>query len=336
MSESRASVLPLGGLGLSAESYADFLGKEYLGDYVRSGGAAVRFAVVGDDDVAARWHRVLAATAHSQDFLFVPLDAADVKVHMVDRIYAAVAAAVDWGQLARAEVRAAWEGVGLPAADDLLVAEVAALHEVDAREAARTVRRRLEATVLYDVALARDFRIAALRLCQAELGTGDMAAEEQAAVLAWLRGETAPARALRAASLHGRIGRHNARAALLSLAAWRARLLGTGMVLDIDLGRVAVARRPPLEERVGLYYSKAAVLDAYEVLRQLIDGVDQIRGALIAVSVPPELLLDDVRGLPAYAALQLRIVDEVRDRRRPNPYAALVRLEARVEAVRSP
>jgi len=32
--------------------------------------------------------------------------------------------------------------------------------------------------------------------------------------------------------------------------------------------------------------------------------------------------------------LQLRIVDEVRDRRRANPFAALVRLETRLEAVR--
>ena len=38
-------------------------------------------------------------------------------------------------------------------------------------------------------------------------------------------------------------------------------------------------------------------------------------------------MTDDNRGLPAYSALQLRIVDEVRDRRRPNPFAALVRLE---------
>jgi hypothetical protein len=40
-----------------------------------------------------------------------------------------------------------------------------------------------------------------------------------------------------------------------------------------------------------------------------------------------------VRGLPAYSALHLRVADEVRDRRRPNPYAGLVRLEARLEAV---
>ena len=120
----------------------------------------------------------------------------------------------------------------------------------------------------------------------------------------------------------------------MSLAAWRARVTGSGLVLDIDLSRLAVARRPPLEQRTGHYYSKAAVLDAYEVLRQLVDATDNLRGAFVAVTVPPELVTDDTRGLPAYSALHLRVVDEIRDRRRANPFAALVRLETRLEVVR--
>ena len=76
------------------------------------------------------------------------------------------------------------------------------------------------------------------------------------------------------------------------------------------------------------------MLDAYEVLRQLVDATDDLRGAFIAVTLPPELVTDDARGLPAYSALHLRVVDEVRDRRRANPFAALVRLETRLEVVR--
>ena len=152
-------------------------------------------------------------------------------------------------------------------------------------------------------------------------------------MLAWLRVEPVALRLLRSASLHGRVGRHNARSLLVSLAAWRARVGGTGLVLDLDLSRLATARRPPLEERLGLYYSKAAVLDAYEVLRQLVDATDSLRSAYIAVTLPPELVTDDTRGLPAYSALHLRVIDEIRDRRRANPFAALVRLETRLEAV---
>ncbi|MEA2535149.1 MAG: system ATP-binding protein BrxC/D, partial [Actinomycetota bacterium] len=41
---------------------------------------------------------------------------------------------------------------------------------------------------------------------------------------------------------------------------------------------------------------------------------------------PLEFETDETRGLTSYTALQLRVADEVRDRRRVNPFAALVRL----------
>lgn len=334
MSQTLGSGLPLGGTGLTVESYDKFIAEEYLGDYVRGGGAAVRFVVAGSDEVAARWHRRLARTAADEGYLYVDVDAVDVRVHLVDQLYAAVARRVDWSELARRQVRAGWSELGLPAPGpgELSVAAVARHHDVDPREAARSMRRRLEETLLRDSTLAREFRLAALRLCQAELGTGDVVAAERAAVLSWLRLEPVALRDLRSASLFARIGRHNARSMLVSLAAWRARIVGTGLVLDLDVARLGVSRRPPIEERSGFYYSKVAVLDAYEVLRQIVDATDTLLGVFVAVTLPPQLVTDDSRGLPAYTALQLRVVDEVRDRRRANPFAALVRLESRLEA----
>lgn len=331
----QAGGLPLGGAGMSVASYLDLVTKDYLGDYVRHGGAAVRFVVAGNDEVALRWHHGLRAAAIADGYLCVSVDAADTRVHLIDQLYAAVAREVDWRDLARRQVRAAWDDLGLTAAtDELTVAAIASHHEVDAREAARSIRRRLEALVLHDPSLAREFRLAVLRLCQAELGTSEVAEAERDAVICWLRVEPVALPALRSASLYARVGRHNARSLLTSLAAWRARVTGTGLVLDLDLARLAASRRPPLEERVGYYYSKAAVLDAYEVLRQLVDATDNLRGVFVAVTMPPALISDDARGLPAYSALHLRIVDEVRDRRRANPYAALARLETRLEAAR--
>lgn len=336
MTEPHGSGVPLGGAGMRAADYVDFLTREYLADYIHNGGAAVRFVVTGSDGVAKRWHAALAASAADEGYLLVALDAAEVRVHLIEQIYAAVAREVDWRDLARRQVAAAWHELGLPPGPSggLSVAAVARDNDVDTREAARSIRRHLEAALLRDATLAREFRLAVLRLCQAELDTGDTAEDEAAAVLAWLRVEPVALRALKAAGLHARVGRHNARSLLVSLAAWRSRVVGSGLVLDLDLARLAVNRRPPLDERSGSYYTKAAALDAYEVLRQLVDSTDSLRGVLAAVTLPPELVSDEARGLPAYSALHLRIVDEVRDRRRTNPFAALVRLETRLEAVR--
>jgi len=335
VSQTQSSGLPLGGTGLTAESYAAFVAAEYLGEYVRGGGAAVRFVVTGSDEVAVRWHQQLASAAAGAGYLYLAAEAGEVRVHLIDQLYAAVARHIDWPDLARRQVAGAWEQLGLPAPDpdSLSVAAVAERHEVDAREAARSMRRQLEGTLLRDPSLAREFRLAVLRLCQAELGTGEVTAAEAQAVLSWLRVEPVALRELRSASsLYARIGRHNARSMLVSLAAWRARVAGAGLVLDVDLARLAISRRPPVEQRLGFYYSKAAVLDAYEVLRQLIDATDALRGTFVAVALPPQLASDETRGLPAYSALQLRVVDEVRDRRRANPFAAMVRLETRLEA----
>jgi hypothetical protein len=331
MSDPAGSGLPLGGTGLGPRSYADFVAKEYLGDYLRAGGSAVRFVVAGDPGVAAAWHNALAGAADAEGYLHVGVDAVRTKVHLIDAVYAALAVAVDWSDLAHRQVRALWRELGMPAGDEVTVSAVATSHEVSVPEAARSMRRALETEILSDRALAREFRVAVLRLCQAALGTGDVLPAERDALIDWLRGERVPMRLLRSVGLPGPVGRHNARALLMSLAAWRSRVAGTGIVLDLDLSRLMVARRPPLEDRVGLYYSKAAVLDAYEVLRQLVDATDTLRSSYVAVCLPPEAITDEGRGLPAYSALHLRVVDEVRDRRRANPFAALVRLSTRME-----
>jgi hypothetical protein len=240
---------------------------------------------------------------------------------------------VRWRDLAVHAVRAAYTREGLPAGDSVLLQRVAAEHGVDALELRLTMRRALEYDILADTRLALDFRRAMLRLCQAELTGGPAAADERNDVLAWLHGEPVPLTRLRALLISARIDRSTARSLLLSLASWLAKTGSQGLVLDLDLERLAVVRRPPAAEREGHYYSRAAILDAYEVLRQLIDATDDLHHCLVVATLPPPLVTDEARGLPAYSALHLRVADEVHDRRRANPFAALVRLEARLEVI---
>jgi transposase-like protein len=326
-------VAVLGGGSLTVPDYAAFLAEHYLADYVPAGGAAVKLAVVGSPETAGRLERALGAAADASHCLFVTAPADEVRLSQIEQVYFTVARAVDWDAVAAAVVRTAYAEINFPAGDALTVAAVAAEHEVDSRELYRSVRRQLEHTLLGDTHLVRELRRAMLRLAQVQLAAGDVDAAEHEAVLAWLRGELTSLKAVRATLISQKIGRSNARDLLLSTARLLLQAGFRGLVLHLDATRLATSRRPPVEERVGLYYSKAAVLDAYEVLRQLIDATDDLRGVLVMAVVPPELVTDEARGLPAYTALQLRVADEVRDRRRANPFAALVRLEVRLEAV---
>jgi hypothetical protein len=254
--------VPAGGIGLGPEEYADLVGKEYLGDYVRTGGAAVRFVVAGDDGVGARWHHSLASAADAEGYLYVAVDAEEHRVHLVDQIFAAVARQVDWMELARRQVRAGWESLGLrPAApDELAVAYVAAHSDVDVPEAARSIRRYLETTMLRGPTLAREFRLAVVPGGAGHRGGPGRRARRGDRLAA--RGAGAPAAAaVGAAARPGRPAQRSFAAGVAGRLA--ARLTGTGIVLDVDLSRLAVTpgarvrvavltrTRPDVRKRVG-------------------------------------------------------------------------------------
>ena len=107
----------LGGGVLKADDYASFLATEYLADYLPSGGAAVKVAVVGDGGAADRLDSALAAAVAQHRGLYVSLSAESTRVHMVDQIYFAVSRAVDWEGLAADRVRAAYREAAFPVPD---------------------------------------------------------------------------------------------------------------------------------------------------------------------------------------------------------------------------
>lgn len=314
---------------IGAEEYAGFLDDEYLTSYVGDGGAAVKFVVAPDDERADAFSEALRVRAARAGYLPVRVDAAATRAHMVDQVFIAVARQVDWDGLASGAVRQALAAAAHPApegADDLSVEAIAAHHGVDAAELSRDVNRQLQQQVYRDYGMVHEFRTAMLRLCQAQLRTGQVTEAEHAAVLDWLTGELRQISLLRSALIFRRIGRHNGRQMLFSLAHWLSTNGMAGLLLELDMRRLGFARRPRPEERNGVYYTRAALLDAYELLRQLVDNTDELSHCFVTVVAAPELLTDAHRGLDAYQALKLRIHDEVRDRNRDNPYSSLVRL----------
>src|SRR6266545_2239863 len=147
--------LPIGGAGLGVDEYLEFLRKEYLADFVRRGGASVKVAVVGGDRVAERFHTGLAAAATAEGYLFAAVDAASVRVHLIDQLFFAVARQVDWHALDASAV-----GSGAPASTGgLAVTTVASSYDVNPRELYRSVRRQLEQALLAGAGLAHEFRL---------------------------------------------------------------------------------------------------------------------------------------------------------------------------------
>lgn len=318
---------------IAAGEYAAFLADEYLADYVSTGGAAVKFVVAPDDDTAGAFSASLHAAAAKAGFMSLGVDAVATRIHLIDQVFFEVARQIDWTGLARVAVRRAMSDAGYPPPSELAETEsigveaLAEHHRVDPVELSRDLNRQLQSMIVRDFAMVHEFRIAMLRLCQAELATGQVSDAERDAVIDWLHGVLRQMSLLRSAMIFRRIGRHNARKLLFSMCHWVATNGYAGVMLELDVRRLGFARRPLPEERNGLYYTKTALLDAYELLRQLVDNTDELAGCCVVVVAAPEFLTDEHRGVGAYQALKLRIHDEVRDRARDNPFASLVRLE---------
>jgi hypothetical protein len=293
---------------------------------VAAGGAAVKFGVTLPPVAWLELRNALQARASANGYAFVFLDAASTKLHLIDRLFHAVARQVDWDTLAYDFVRSLLEANGFQVPDDRAAfnyEQLAALNNYTAAELKRDVRNLLLARVYKDYAMTQEFRIAMLRLCQAQLDPTE--AELAVKIRAWLHGELRLISALKPALIFQKVARHNARDLFFSLCHWLRLGHVNGLVLVLDIARYVATRRPS-EPDGTLYHTTAATMDAYEVLRQFIDATDELEGCLIVVIAPPALLDDEKRGLSRYTALQMRVWDEVRDSQRANPLAALVRL----------
>ena len=78
----------------------------------------------------------------------------------------------------------------------------------------------------------------------------------------------------------------------------------------------------------GMRYTSGAVMDAYEVLRQLVDDADLFERFFVAVFADHAFIGDDrKRSVDAYTALKMRIWDDVRARAQDNPLAPMVIIE---------
>ncbi len=312
---------------LRPQEWFQTIGQEYLQRFVGQGGSAVKFVVSPSQSDRERLQEQLAILANHERYDCIHVDAQETKIHMMDKLFHQVARRVEWDTLASQFVRRLLQenGYQIPEAkEDFCLAGIARMNERAEPLLRRDLNSWLERAIYRDTHMCQEFRMAMIRLCLGQMDSGAESPFMTEPVKAWLRGELRQISALKEALIFQKITRTNARYMFASLSRW-LRIVGkTGLVLSLDLSRCLVSKKPDSPE--GQYYGISATLDCYEMLRQFIDGTDEIESLLLVVSVPPEFLTDQRRGLGRYEALKLRIWDEVRDRQYQNPLGALIRL----------
>jgi hypothetical protein len=310
------------------QEWLHFIDQEYLSTFILEGGSAIKFAVPLDDSVRHDLFDGLANISLRSGYLVVKINASETKVNMIDEIFFRTALQVPWRVLSRKIIAnlAAESGYSwIDDADGPLYQRLADHNQVDPQMLLLDLKKSIGDKVFKKRNLSRDFRVAMTHLCIAELSGGQDGSTTTCILTDWLTGQNKAVSAVKPYQIFRKISRHTARYFFESMIHW-VRFAGyPGTVILLDAKRVMLPKNPHDQ---NLFYSKAVVLDTYEVLRQFIDSADQLEGCLITVVPDITFLEDDSRGIGAYEALKFRVFDEIRDKSLVNPMASLARITA--------
>jgi hypothetical protein len=309
-------------MAIPLDAWLDLMHDEYLSSFIPEGGSAVRFVVAAADQADTVSIR-LQSLALQCRLTVITIDTATIKLHLLQNLFFAIARSIDWDALTQAQLERIvtnngyyWPNPG----QKTTLAILAEANGVAPTLMRSDTNREITRVVWQDARLAQDFRNAMIALLDTRLA--DDRDELRTAVLDWLQGVPGRIGKARDAQIGAKISRSNARAMLKSLCHWLRLCGGHGIVLLIDARRLLREKRDVTE---GQTYTPAAVMDCYEVLRQMIDDASMLEGFFLAVLADPALLADDLRrGLNQYTALKMRVWDDVRPEQGDNPLAPLV------------
>ena len=315
---------------LALQDWLHFMKNEYLDGFIDDGGSALKFAVPVKEDLAPLLKDQFARDARDLGYLVAEVDAGATRVHMLQEIFFRIAEQIDWRLSARQVVLGQASELGYrtdavnPQANTPVVTALAGVSNLSESFILQDLRPLIENAVFRNSGMSRDFRAAMTHLCLAEMGAGGQSRNETP-LLEWLTGANRRVGGVRRYGIYNTIVRTNARHFLESMLCWNRFVGYSGTCVLLDDSRITLRRNP----RDGLrFYTRAAVMDHYELLRELIDGADRLDGLMMVVLAGEDFLDDDIRGkgFSIYQALRSRIADEVRSRTQANPLATLVRL----------
>ena len=316
---------------ISLHDWLTFIDSEYLSSFVKDGGASIKFAVT-PTELKVELNEAVSRRCQALDYIIVSLDAADMstRAHMPQDIFFGMARQVDWRQLARRRILGLAEGIGYRIDgidydnDGSIFEAISTINGLDPNFMRFRLDRQIQDEVFKNPHMAKDFRVAMSQLCLCE-NTRENGQYDGQPLIDWLTGINARLSNVKLFQIHTGINRNTARYFIESALYWFQCAGQAGTVILLDNSRVTLSRNPKDSQR---YYTKAMVVEHYELLREFIDATDRLTGTLLVIATSTEFLDNDAgsRGFGIYPALMTRVMDDVRDKNLVNPVASLVRL----------
>jgi len=317
------------------EFLTDFWKSQYLETYIAGGGSKIKFLTGGGADERSRSLAKFLRDAEDVGYKSVYISAKKTWLHDFKNIYVAIFDAVDFEGCLQKCADYIIKGLGydpeeIPAGMDFAsyLQDRSAFDPLTKRE----IREKLSDMFFKNTWIDNNFAISSALIAGGILGYPAIEPAAKDLLLAWHMGEKeARISALRKSGLSpSRISKTNARHMLRSLIEI-VRLSGyKGLAVAID-NLEMLANVSALEE---IRYTKMRREDAYESIREMIDGIDTFSHFMLAFAFEKELLDDEVCGFKSYQALWMRIQNEI-ESDRPNRFADIIdlnRIEQEVTA----
>ena len=321
---------------ISLKDWFHFIDKEYLSTYVKAGGSSVKFAVT-PEELKADLYATVEARCKALDYEVIKLNAKyklnekdkEMRAYMPQDIFFGLARQLDWRRLARRFIlrlaaRRGFRVDGIDTTPHGVFDRIAEANGLEPANVIQEIRPEIQNSVARNASMAKDFRVCMSQLCLLEYIRGDYNGQP---LLDWLRGYNTRISNVRLFSIYSGINRATARYFIESALYWVRHAGCAGTIILFDNSRVTVARNP---KDGWKYYTRAMTLEHYELLREFVDRVGDLDGALLVVVTNSDFVDNSPdrrsRGYGIYPALQTRVMDDVRDRNRVNPLSSLIRL----------
>lgn len=237
-------------LEVPPDEWLELLRREYLVDYLKSSGSAVK-VVSGSPERLSSVSRRLSDAAADEGYFVAELDPARLDengkrpdLHRIDRFFFAVTRDVDWKAWAAAQARRHFAEHGVQVVEGRALSDLEGIardNGRDAKDLLSEYQQRVATEQIRDHGMAIEFRTAVTALGRAQLLPDSLTPTTEEVLLAWFSGRAtqrampgAPA-ALKRLQIYEPIHQANARHTLASFCRWLPRAGFAGLVVLLDL-----------------------------------------------------------------------------------------------------
>lgn len=294
--------------------FLNALDQECLHDYIKSGGASVKF--VSGSDAHLKWvQERVRERARQEGYYHAHLDPARLEaggkkkdLHRMDRLFFEATSGVDWRSWAREQARRYLEERGIYVAAHRQLSDLDGIAEDNERtpqDLLNQYQREFVGTQLRDNGMSLEFRTAVTSLGRAQLVPDAVSPTTEDVLLKWFAGKTMPGASstLKRIQIYERINLANARPMLVSFCRWLPRTGHNGLVAVLDF-------RPYEHKKIPTTQRLAEQLQRIDEALARGATAQELSALRAAVGSEPTVTYTDAAYMQMLALLR-RFIDEI-------------------------